>query len=138
MVPANDDEPDYAVQRLNMLFEHRRPKRLIIRMRTPRWAGHVARMDKTRLPRRLLTAWVANFRPTGGAEMTYGRSLERWLKYANFRSNYPSGRSLPKTGRNGAPSSPRREHEIAAQEVGITQQQQEMPCNSRVSIPKKI
>ncbi len=23
----NDDEPDYAVQRLNMLFEHRRPKK---------------------------------------------------------------------------------------------------------------
>jgi hypothetical protein len=24
---SNDDEPDYAVQRLNMLFEHRRPKK---------------------------------------------------------------------------------------------------------------
>jgi hypothetical protein len=41
-----------------------------------------------------------------------------------FRSNSPSGRNSPKTGRNGAPSSPRREHEITAQEVGIIQQQQ--------------
>jgi hypothetical protein len=24
---SNDEEPDYAVQRLNMLFEHRRPER---------------------------------------------------------------------------------------------------------------
>ena len=24
---SNDDEPDYAVQRFNMLFEHRRPKK---------------------------------------------------------------------------------------------------------------
>ena len=55
-----------------------------IRARTLRWVGHVARMDKTRLPRRLLTAWVANSRPNGGTEMTYGRSLERWLKHANL------------------------------------------------------
>ncbi len=36
-----------------------------IRVRTLRWVGHVARMDKTRLPRRLLTAWVANSDPLG-------------------------------------------------------------------------
>ncbi len=55
-----------------------------IRVRTLRWVGHVARMDKTRLPRRLLTAWATNSRPIGGTEMTYGRSLERWLKHANL------------------------------------------------------
>ncbi len=49
-----------------------------IRVRTLRWVGHVARMDKTRLPRRLV---VASFRPIGGTEMTYGLSLERWLKH---------------------------------------------------------
>jgi hypothetical protein len=37
--------------------------------------------DKTRLPRLLLTAWVANSRPIGDIEMTY---LERWLKHANL------------------------------------------------------
>ena len=48
-----------------------------IRVHTLRWVDRVARMDKTRLPRRLLTAWVENSRPIGGTEMTYGRSLER-------------------------------------------------------------
>ena len=59
-----------------------------IRVRTLRWVGHVARMDKTRLPRRLLTAWVANSRPIGGTEMTYGRSLERWLKHADLPTDF--------------------------------------------------
>ena len=53
-------------------------------MRTLRWVGHVVRMDKSRLPRRLLTAWVANSRPVGDTEMTYGRSLERWQKRADL------------------------------------------------------
>ena len=48
--------------------------------RTLQWAGHVARMDKSRLPRRLLTAWVHEPRPEFGQEMSYGRSLERQLK----------------------------------------------------------
>ena len=79
-----------------------------IRVRTLRWVGHVARMDKMRLPRRLLTAWVANFRPNGGTEMTYGRSLERWLKHANLPIEFSEWSNLsPKTGRSGAPSSPR-------------------------------
>ncbi len=28
---SNDDEPDYAVQRISMLFERRRPKKIIDR-----------------------------------------------------------------------------------------------------------
>ena len=48
--------------------------------RTLQWVGHVVRMDKSRLPRRLLTAWVREPRPEFGQEMSYGRSLERWLK----------------------------------------------------------
>ena len=59
-----------------------------IRVRTLRWVGHVARMDKTRLPRRVLTAWMANSRPNGGTEMTYGRSLERWLKHTDLPINF--------------------------------------------------
>ena len=34
--------------------------------RTLQWIGHVARMDKSRLPRRLLTAWVREPRPEFG------------------------------------------------------------------------
>ena len=45
------------------------------------WAGHVARMPKSRLPKRLMLSWVREPRIAGGQEMTYGRSLERHLKY---------------------------------------------------------
>ena len=34
------------------------------------WAGHVARMEKHRLPRKLLTAWCHNARPSGRPECT--------------------------------------------------------------------
>ena len=40
--------------------------------RTLRWVGHVARMDKSRPPRRLLTTWVREPRPEFGQEMSYG------------------------------------------------------------------
>jgi hypothetical protein len=43
------------------------------------WAGHVARMPKSRLPKRLMLPWVQEPRVAGGQEMTYGRSLERHL-----------------------------------------------------------
>jgi len=49
--------------------------------RTLLWAGHVARMPKSRLPKRLMLSWVREPRIAGGQEMTYGRSLERHLKY---------------------------------------------------------
>ena len=48
--------------------------------RTPQWVGHVARIDKSRLPRQLLTAWVREPRPEFRQKMSYGRSLVRWLK----------------------------------------------------------
>jgi len=49
--------------------------------RTLLWAGHVERMPKSRLPRRPILSWVHEPRIAGGQEMTYGRSLERHLKY---------------------------------------------------------
>jgi len=49
--------------------------------RTLLWAGHVARMPKSRLPKRPMLSWVYEPRIAGGQEMTYGRSLERHLKY---------------------------------------------------------
>ena len=39
-----------------------------------RWAGHVSRMPIDRLPRMLLTGWVANPRPIGCPQMTWGRT----------------------------------------------------------------
>jgi hypothetical protein len=49
--------------------------------RTLLWAGHVARMPKSRLPRRFMLPWVQEPRVAGGQEMTYGRSLERHLTH---------------------------------------------------------
>jgi len=47
-----------------------------------RWLGHVRRMPWDRLPRKLLTAWVAEPRVPGGQEMTYGRSILEDLRLA--------------------------------------------------------
>jgi len=49
--------------------------------RTLLWASHVARMPKSRLLKRPILSWVHEPRIAGGQEMTYGRSLERHLKY---------------------------------------------------------
>ena len=47
-----------------------------IARRQLRWLGHVSRMPyETRLPRRLLSAWVPHRRPIGSPFMTYGRSI---------------------------------------------------------------
>jgi hypothetical protein len=45
-----------------------------------RWAGHVARMDFSRTPRKLLTAFVEHNRPTGRPCMTFGQTLTKTLK----------------------------------------------------------
>ena len=47
-----------------------------------RWAGHVARMDYSRLPRKMLSAWVCNKRPRGCPQFTYGRGLRKALHKA--------------------------------------------------------
>ena len=44
-----------------------------------RWAGHVARMDMTRIPRKLLTGWVAHPRPIGRPYMNFGHTLKKAL-----------------------------------------------------------
>jgi hypothetical protein len=45
------------------------------------WNGHVARMPKSRSPKRLMLPWVLEPRIAGGKEITYGRSLGRYLKH---------------------------------------------------------
>eukprot|EP00964_Phaeocystis_antarctica_P097261 scaffold63423_cov68-Phaeocystis_antarctica.AAC.1 len=43
------------------------------------WLGHVARMDYSRLPRRMLSCWVSHKRPPSAPRMTYGRSILKAL-----------------------------------------------------------
>jgi hypothetical protein len=49
--------------------------------RTLLWAGHVARMPKSRLPKRPVLPWVQEPRLSGGQEMNFGRSLSRHLQH---------------------------------------------------------
>ena len=56
--------------------------------RTLLWAGHVARMPKSRLPKRLMLSWVDAPRTSGGQEMTFGRSLERHLKHFGVPTSF--------------------------------------------------
>ena len=49
--------------------------------RTLLWAGHVARMPKSRLPKRPMLSWVQEPRLSGGQEMNFGRSLSGHLQH---------------------------------------------------------
>ena len=57
-----------------------------------RWVGHVYLMPFERLPRRMLTSWVAAKRPAGGQLMTFGRSVGKALD--NFNINRASWHKL--------------------------------------------
>ena len=49
-----------------------------------RWAGHMARMDYSRLPRKFLSSWCPNPRLRGAPSAIYGRSLQHALRKANI------------------------------------------------------
>ena len=53
-----------------------------------RWAGHVARMDNSRLPKKFLSSWVQHPRPVGAPRMTFGRTLEKALKMAGISKQW--------------------------------------------------
>lgn len=44
------------------------------------WAGNVARMDLSRLPRRMLSSWIAHSRPNGRPRFTWGATLVKALE----------------------------------------------------------
>jgi hypothetical protein len=45
------------------------------------WAGYVARVPKSRFPKRLMLSWVPELCLSGGQEMNFGRSLSRHLQH---------------------------------------------------------
>ena len=58
------------------------------RARLLRWAGEIARMPMDRLPRRLMTCWVANPRPRGRPHMTWGATLKKALRAAGVSTKF--------------------------------------------------
>jgi hypothetical protein len=52
----------------------------ILEARRLQWLGHVYRMPDDRLPRRLLSSWVAHPRPVGRPYLTYGHGIISDLK----------------------------------------------------------
>ena len=59
-----------------------------ISLRKLRWAGHVARMNMERLPRKFLTSWVRQARPHGRPQFTYGNSLNKTLRRAGISTDF--------------------------------------------------
>jgi len=59
-----------------------------------RWAGHVARMPMSRVPRKLLTSWVEHRRPTGSPQMTWGRTLKKALKRSDIPTDFATWSTL--------------------------------------------
>ena len=77
-----------------------KPLTYYYRNRILRWAGHVARMPMTRIPRKLLTGWVANPRPLGRPYMAWGHTLKRALKAFDIPADFEEWTALAKN-RNG-------------------------------------
>ena len=50
------------------------------------WAGHLARMPPSRLPRKALTSYLNSPRHSGGQALTYGRTLYRSLRRRKIES----------------------------------------------------
>ena len=61
-----------------------RPIQAILDDRCMRWAGHVARMPEQRAPRRFLSSWVREKRPTGRPYMTIAHCICDTIKRAGL------------------------------------------------------
>ena len=48
------------------------------------WLGHVAGMSMHRMPRKMLSSWVAAERTSGGQKITYGKQIQNALRYVGI------------------------------------------------------
>ena len=67
---------------LNHWLDDIKPIDYYIRQRRLQWAGKIANMPATRLPRRMMAAWVRNPRPRGRPYKTYGQTLTNDIRAA--------------------------------------------------------
>ena len=77
------------------------PIETYLHRRQLRWLGHVRRMDYTqRLPRQMLSSWVAHPRPRGAPPMTYGRSKGGYGDFEKLqpcKSDYTTSQNIYQT-----------------------------------------
>ena len=64
----------------------------LLRVRRLRWFGHVARMDKDRLPRKMLTAFIGTKRPKGRPRKNWRQTITEDLEMlgSGYTSSYPN------------------------------------------------
>ena len=53
-----------------------------------RWLGHVSRMPMNRMPRKMITAWVAKPRRSGGQLFNWGRTVKKALNANNIPTDF--------------------------------------------------
>ena len=70
-----------------------------INVRCLRWAGHLVRMPRERLPRQLFFSKVCHVRKSGGQYLTYGARVQREVNKAMERADAATQRKM--TGRRG-------------------------------------
>ena len=83
-IKADDNNKKLAIHSFHYYYHNR----------ILRWAGHVARMDMDRLPRKLLTSWVNRSRPDGRPDITWGQTLKKALKARDIPTDFDEWSAL--------------------------------------------
>jgi len=76
---------EYGTSMVSMLKVKLRSIETHVRRRQLQWAGYVALMPHSRLPRMFLTSWCGYPRPQRRPGFTYGKSLAAALYYAGIK-----------------------------------------------------
>ena len=74
--------------------------------RTLLWAGHVARIPKSRLPKRPMLSWVQEPRLSGGQEMNFSRSLSWYLQHFGLPLAFTEWATIAQGRTKGTASQP--------------------------------
>ena len=69
------------------------PLEYYLESRFLRWAGHITRMDKDRLPRMLLTSWCPSSRVIGRPRMSFGHTLKKFIIKLNDKLDDPNAKA---------------------------------------------
>ena len=103
-----------------------------VKCRQLRWLGHVRRMPFDRLPRKMLSSWCTSKRPKGAPQMTYGRTINKALKYFHIdRSCWPEFSSCKHAWRDAIGGTP-----TTTAKHQLSQQQQQNPRPQPQSQPQ--